>query len=642
MDCPEKSFIIQLGGEELYQRCLKENEYGDIRVTTESLKDIGLYIKEHPEKRQETLDYIEKNLFEGFDNKPLFMAAYKADYCEDDKDLKEFCSKGENISLSSLIRSQALTFESFDDSVIDKIFLRLEEFKNPDYKLSLYEDILSIRPTDENIVRILKQAAKENFRATPKLNLLSDIVKNTTNRKILHTIAQQKEEINQNTEGDVSRGISSIEEIFRNRDYIQNTLNENYPNLRFEEQILQAAQDAQGSEEKKNRFYNFLLSEGEERVLDIDTKVMQYLVDNFTQANLDAVNNLKKFYGLKVSIEEGDYASGDENTAKRLEFDSMVSSIDDEEYYKLQHTEEFLNFKPDKRKKYKWMDYTSLEDESSAFKTLKKYNFDSLLNFAVDSFIKNHVPPEKAKNFNVKDICELIVQDEGKKEIYDRDGDYLFTKTRYHLAEFDAESLENDARSQFWMDLAKNPKMVQAISADLKKKSVADYTIDLIWSNAQDGNPQGCRRQNRVNSISFQLHHDWALKDGGENKPNNFVAVTAFSHKFLHQQDNPLVTLYKNENVKSPDDKMITTTPLTPNAKRVRLRIGFVNETVHQKVRYYGGPRKQSICKGLLRNMTNVAEATKKAVKENKKKEEKIDALSEIIRKNIEKQIKSI
>ncbi len=40
--------------------------------------------------------------------------------------------------------------------------------------------------------------------------------------------------------------------------------------------------------------------------------------------------------------------------------------------------------------------------------------------------------------------------------------------------------------------------------------------------------------------------------------------------------------------------------------------------------------------------MTNVAEATKKAVKENKKKEEKIDALSEIIRKNIEKQIKSI
>ena len=183
---------MQLGGEELYQRCLKENEYGDIRVTTESLKDIGLYIKEHPEKRQETLDYIEKNLFEWSDNKPLFMAAYKADYCEDDKDLK-------------------------------------------------------------------------------------------------------------------------------------------------------------------------------------------------------------KFYGLKVSIEEGDYASGDKNTAKRLEFDSMVSSIDDEEYYKLLHTEEFLTFKPDKRKKYKWMDYTSLEDESSAFKTLKKYNFDSLLNVAVDSFIKNHVPPEKPK-----------------------------------------------------------------------------------------------------------------------------------------------------------------------------------------------------------------------------------------------------
>ncbi len=230
----------------------------------------------------------------------------------------------------------------------------------------------------------------------------------------------------------------------------------------------------------------------------------------------------------------------------------------------------------------------------------------------------------------------------GKKEIYDSVGDYLFTKTRYHLAEFDAESLKEDAKSQFWMDLAKNPKMVQAISADLKKKGINNYTIDLIWSNAQDGNPQGCRRQNRVNSISFQLHHDWALKDGGENKPNNFVAVTAFSHKFLHQQDNPLVTLYKNENAKSPDDKIITTTPLTPDAKRVRLRIGFVNETVHPKVRYYGGPRKQSICKGLLRNMTNVAEATKKAVKENKKKEEKIDALSEIIRKNIEKQIKSI
>ena len=635
MDCPEKSFIIQLGGEELYRCCLEKDEYGDI------FKEIGLYIKEHPEKRQETLDYIEKNLFERFDNKPLFMAAYKADYCEDDKDLKEICSKGEDINLSYLISSKAFTFEGFDDSVIDNIFLRVEELKDSNNKLYGYKNILSIRPTDENIARILKQGAKENFRATPKLNLLSDIVKKTTNRKILHTIAQQKEAINQNTEDDVKYEISKIEEVLRNRDYIQNTLNENYPNLSLEEQILQAAQDAQGSEEKKNRFYNFLLSEGEERVLDIDTKVMQYLVDNFTQANLDAVNDLKKFYGLKVFIEEGDYASGDENTAKRLEFDSMVSSIDDEEYYKLLHTEEFLNFKPDKRKKYKWMDYTSLEDESSAFKTLKKYNFDSLLNVAVDSFIKNHVPPEKAKNFNIKDIFELIVQDEGKKEIYDRDGDYLFTKTRYHVAEFDAESLKDDARSQFWMDLAKNQKMVQAISADLRKKGVDEYTTDLIWSNAQDGNPQG-HGWDRVEAISFQLHHNRALKDGGENKPNNFVAVTSFSHKFLHQQDNPLVTLYKNENAKNPDDKIITTTPLTPNAKRVRLRIGFVNETVHQKVRYYGGPRKQSICKGLLRNMTNVAETTKKAVKENKKKEEKIDALSEIIRKNIEKQIKSI
>ncbi len=119
--------------------------------------------------------------------------------------------------------------------------------------------------------------------------MLSVIAENTSNRKILHTIAQQKEEINQNTEEYLKSKISRIEEIFRNRDYIQNTLNESYPNLSFEEQILQAAQDAQGSEEKKNRFYNFLLSEGEERVLDIDTKVMQYLVDNFTQANLDAV-----------------------------------------------------------------------------------------------------------------------------------------------------------------------------------------------------------------------------------------------------------------------------------------------------------------------------------------------------------------
>ncbi len=641
MESPEKSFIIQLGGEELYQRCLKEDKYGDKHVMTESLKDIGLYIKKHPEKRQETLDYIEKNLFEWSDNKPLFMAAYKADYCEEDKDLKEIFSKGENISLSSLIYSKAFTFDSFDDSVIDNIFLRIEELKNPDNKLYCYKDILSIRPTDENIVRILKQAAKENFRAEPKLDLLSVIAENTSNRKILHTIAQQKEAINQNTEEDVKSEISKIEEVLRNRDYIQNTLNENYPNLSFEEQILQAAQDAQGNEEKKNKFYNFLLSEGEERVLDIDTKVMQYLVDNFTQTNLDAVNDLKKFYGLKVSIEEGDYASGDENTAKRLEFDSMVSSIDDEEYYKLLHTEEFLNFKPDKRKKYKWMDYTSLEDESSAFKTLKKYNFDSLLNVAVDSFIKNHIPPEKAKNFNIKDIYELIIQDKGNKEIYDRDGDYLFTKTRYHLAEFGAESLVENARSQFWMDLAENPKVVQAISADLKKKGINDFDIDSIWSNAKEGNPQGSGR-NRIENISFQLHHNRALKDGGENNPSNFVVVTSFSHRFLHQQDNPLVTLYKNENAKNSDDKIITTTPLTPNAKRVRLRIGFVNETLHQKVRYYGGPRRQSICKGLLRNMTNVAEATKKAVKQNRKKEEKIDILSEIIRKNIEKQIKNI
>ncbi len=38
MDYPERSFVKQLGGEELYQRCLKENEYGRYAFDTRSFQ----------------------------------------------------------------------------------------------------------------------------------------------------------------------------------------------------------------------------------------------------------------------------------------------------------------------------------------------------------------------------------------------------------------------------------------------------------------------------------------------------------------------------------------------------------------------------------------------------------------------------
>lgn len=646
----EESFVRQLGGEKLYKRCFKKDEYGDIVCAREALGEIGKYIKAHPEKRQETLDYIENNILTCKDDIQLFMAAFKADYCEDNNELKEFVSKEDSIFWDNIIEdniftfdgfyNNTFTFDGFDDSIIESLYSRVKKEEDSYNKFNIYKSILYIKPTENNIKRVLKQASAENFSIYQKSDMLSLLIEKTSDEKILDFIAQQKEELYKNCNDDNRKCILDLEEAFRNKNYIQNTLNKKYPNLSIEEQILQAAHDAQTSEKKKESFYNFLLSEGEEKVLEIDTKVMQYLVDNFTQTNLDAVNDLKKFYGLKVCIEEGDYASGDENSAKRLEFDGMISSIDDKKYYELLHTEEFKNLKTDRRRKYKWYDYAEVE-KSSAFKTLKKYNFDALINVAIDSFISEHISPEAAKKFNIKDIYEVILKATGEQDIFDCDGEWLFTKTRFPLEELGANWDNMDARSQFWMDLTDNPKIMNAISEDLKRKGIDADDIKRIWMNALKGNPQGYGGY-RVRSISFQIHHNKALKDGGENTPNNFVVVTGFSHKFLHQQDNPLVILYENKEAKNPDDKIITTTPLTLDAKRVRLRIGFVNETVHQKVRYYGGPRKQSIYKGELKNMTNVAEATKKAVKENKKKEEKIDILSEIIRKNIEKQIKSI
>lgn len=428
---------------------------------------------------------------------------------------------------------------------------------------------------------------------------------------------------------------SAIFELLAKNNYLEGALNEKYPDMPFAEQLLRETTAVTKSDnpEDKEFFYNCIMGYDDEKLLDMDSEIMRYLVNNFTQENLDAVNNFRGMYGLKVTYTYGDISDTNINSVKRLQFDAMVGKVEDERFRSMLHTKEFLEFKPDNNHKFKYNDYDRLDDESIAIKSLKEYGFDEYIGTVKDMFCNMHVPPKIAVKFNLKDINEMVAKN-NEYEYYvaydEWDGRY-FHKDRFVLSELKSGHKIEDARHAFWKEVAKNKKLVKTISADLTDDNV---TIDEIWENAANvGDPYVYRATN------FQVHHKKPLKDGGENTPDNFVIVNKLSHQFLHQQDSPLIELYENPNAKTPQDKIATQEPVTPNARRIRIINEFTNEDSHHKVIYYGGPHPQSCYRGLLHDMTNTKEKAQQYVKEVKKKERKIEAAVNLVFAHVKKQL---
>ena len=446
--------------------------------------------------------------------------------------------------------------------------------------------------------------------------------------------------------------ICELENSLHEREYIKTTLKEKYPDLEFGEAIIKESLRVvqSGSKREKQQFNNLLLSEGETVLLnDIDEKVCDYLVNHFTQENLEAVNALRSFYGLRLIIDETEFEENNLRTVRRMQFDDSISTTnEDSEYYAMHYSEAYRNFEPNKRRKFKMSDYYDMLDNSKAVQILRDYGYADFIGYLPEALADAKVPPEVAEEFNIKDLQKIVYDYYPHKDVYDDDGDYIFTKRWIELVGYlDSADLPG-ARETYWQDMVKNKQLVKVIQDDLRRHGISESDIEQLFECAEEyGYPNIGRRSERVNSVFFQLHHVLGLKDGGLNLPRNYAPVVRYpfdtysgdgiafsSHLPLHRHDTPLDVFYKVEGEVAPNEIMITKEK-QPNTKAVRLRTVFVDDdNPHKKVLYYGGARAYSRHSGRLHGMENIAVRAKSLGDKQKLEDAKTKLLVQIVFQN--------
>ena len=306
-------------------------------------------------------------------------------------------------------------------------------------------------------------------------------IKHSTDENFLRVVLSKKEDAYA-TKAIEFKNVKRIERALAKRKYIKRKLNAEYPNLPIEQQLIQAAYDIinSGDEQKKKEFNEFLLAEGEPRLSKLDAKVMDYLHENCTQNNLDKVNALRSFYGLKVELKTGNTVDIDERTAVRKVFDRTWSSyergtnretkepyyteadmekarieakekgeedpvknnqyyensvspayrkyFEEHDIYEIYHTE-----KSDEDKKYSAQDYRDLMIDKSPFRALRKHGLYNDAKIICDTLEALQVEPEIAVQFNLKDLSDMVVNSHNNLEdrkVYTQDTEeYMFTKS---------------------------------------------------------------------------------------------------------------------------------------------------------------------------------------------------------------------
>ena len=240
----------------------------------------------------------------------------------------------------------------------------------------------------------------------------------------------------------------------------------------MEEQLIQAAYDVvnSGDEQKKKDFNEFILAEGEPRLAELDAKVMDYLYENCTQNNLDKVNALRSFYGLKVELKTGDTVDIDERTAVRKVFDRTWSSyergknaktgepemenarkenpeqvksnpyyenavspayrkyFEEHDIYEIYHHQN-----SSEKKKYSMQNYFDSLIDKSPFKALRKHGLYNDMKIICETLEALQIEPEISSQFNLKDLSDMVVNSHNTLEdrkVYTKDTEeYMFTKS---------------------------------------------------------------------------------------------------------------------------------------------------------------------------------------------------------------------
>lgn len=401
--------------------------------------------------------------------------------------LKEFSDSLNLLKLRTLASSEV---EKIDDKK-DSVFA----YTTGHSDLTQIQDRVILKGDRKNIIAsYLKQREKEQeFLNSPeKLNKLlneidfsddtsivlapaiSKIVERTKNEDVLKILLHKKEEAYGVWDYD---GIRKLEECFASKNYIEKTLNKKYPNLSLEEQLIQAAYDVvnSGDEQKKKEFNEFILAEGEPRLSELDAKVMDYLYENCTQNNLDKVNALRSFYGLKVELKTGNTVDIDERTAVRKVFDRTWSSYErgknyytGEPYYSEREMDDarkedpervisnpyyenavspayrkyfeehdiyeiYNRKKSDEDKKYSTQDYFDSLIDKSPFKALRKHGLYNDMKIICETLVELQVEPEISSQFNLKDLSDMVVNSHNtleNRKVYTQDTEeYMFTKS---------------------------------------------------------------------------------------------------------------------------------------------------------------------------------------------------------------------
>lgn len=407
-----------------------------------------------------------------------------------DKDLNKNVDLNEIIGRFNSLAKQ-IKGRNYDATIAQKLKEQRDKIgsKIKQAHQSYGKQIQQILSSPEKISEVLNEIDFKDDTSSVLAPTIVEIAERTKSEDVLKILVHKKEEAYGTWDYDYSH-IRGLEEIFAQKNYIQKTLNKKYPNLSLEEQLIQAAYDVvnSGDEQKKKEFNEFILAEGEPRLAELDAKVMDYLHDNCTQTNLDKVNALRSFYGLKVELATGNTVDADERTAVRKVFDRTWSSYergkniksrvpypneasmkDDRELAAAQNRDDPVQSNPyyenavspayrkyfeehdiyeiyqknkynKENKKYSAQNYFDSLIDKSPFKALRKHGLYNDMKIICDTLEVLQVEPEIATQFNLKDLSDMVVNSHNTLEdrkVYNHENyKYMFTKSP-HTDELD-------------------------------------------------------------------------------------------------------------------------------------------------------------------------------------------------------------
>lgn len=430
----------------------------------------------------------------------------------------------------------------------------------------------------------------------------------------------------------------------RNQKIIIRILEEQPADQKVEKFIRLADEMIKSKDEQKiANFKDLLFCLGEEYVFEIDKQAMSWFVNNGSEKDLEALNNLRQIYGLKTELSEYWHCDPDVNDAKRIRFEGSYSAIgklqnnsdDENPHYTRKLSKAYLEFKPDYSRDFEPKEYNL--HKNKAYNTFASEGVNLPIRKLQQAFATLHMPPETAEQLNGTDLQHLLVTYYSWN--LERQDDYLYEDHDTNLTESLTNSIhdENEGqkvsmkefsskapvsiRSKKWKNFARNQELVDFVSADLKRYEIDDDTIRTFWENARDhGNPCfGTNGRASFWGLRSSLHHGEPLRQGGTNEQSTIITlnireegyvtryddegyeyshyqeggnIEVHSHEPFHFFDNPCVYLYQN-----PSDGKLTVSDKKSKAAGKRMMITTRPSAgcrEGEQVVYYGGPRECS------------------------------------------------